>query len=153
MEATIDLDRIYDTLTAGTTDATLICDAIDDDRAVRDAIITLITNPTITRDGFHLLAKRPHTTEARELTEKATVHALQHPEDNDVTRITHAAEAIGLEADKRRDPQAHATCAYLYWLTGRDAEAAGHALTALALDEDTSLAALVITAIQQGVRR
>lgn len=153
MEATIDLDRIYDAITADEPDASPVCDAIGDHLAVRDAAITLISDPTLTRKQFRLLAERPRTPEARLLTEEVTTRVLQHPETADTARITRIARLIGAEAERRREPQPHAMSAYLHWLTGNDTEAAGHALTALVINEDTSLAALVITAIQQGIHR
>lgn len=152
MTTNTDIDRIYTTLGADTINAAIMCDAIAHDLALRDAIILRITAPALTRDEFRLLAEQPKSSEARELTERTTMRVLQHHDTTDTTHITRIAHLLGDEASQRRDPQAHATAAYLMWFAGDDRGAAEHALTALSLDDTTTLAALVITAIQRGIR-
>lgn len=46
----------------------------------------------------------------------------------------------------------HAAIAYLEWFAGDTGEALSHAMTALTIDEDCSLAAIVVTAIGRGIR-
>lgn len=149
---TIDLDLVHRTLTGSNPDIPFVVDAIDARVAFRDAVTGLIIDPGITLDEFHLLAEHTHDPRTRDLTCRIVRTALEHPEKLDMKRIARIAADIETEAGRRRDPQAHATTAYLYWLTGDDMKAARNAITALSIDEDTSLASLVMDAIGNRTR-
>lgn len=147
-----DVDTIHATLDTDEPDIRIVADAIGSGLAFRDAVVSLVIDPTITIEEFRLLAEHPHDPRTRALAYRVVRTAIEHPETLDMARITRIARAIGGEAGRRDDPQAHAAAAYLWWMVGDDPAAAGHALTALALDEDTSLAALVMAAIQRRTR-
>ena len=67
-------------------------------------------------------------------------------------RATALLESVTADAPDGYEAQPMAACAYLMWMADRSTVAAVRALKALALDDDCSLATLVLAAGEHGIR-
>lgn len=147
------VSNIHTHLTTDPLDIPLISDFILTGIHRRDAAIVAIIDPAVTPDAVATLLERPSSEESRAIIATVTTRAMREPEILDTPRIRRIAHGIAAEAASRNSSSLHATAAYLSWMIRDDREAADHALTALALDEDSSLAAIVLTLIDRRIAR
>ncbi|WP_190973051.1 hypothetical protein [Bifidobacterium rousetti] len=148
----IDTTRLYKAVNATPVDAATIVDAIEHDIHARDAIIQLTVNPTMTAAEFAETVEHPHDPDVIEQVEHTFTTVIGHPERFDTDRATRIAHAISQQGRLRENAQDYAAAAFLEWLAGDDHHAVIHALTALNIDEHTTLAGLVLQALRVHTR-
>ncbi|WP_214377077.1 DUF4192 family protein [Bifidobacterium colobi] len=105
---------------------------------------------------LHMLYAQPHSMESaavvmRELS-RAFKDAAYQPDTRRGERATALLESVTADAPDGYKAQPMASCAYLLWMADRSTAAAVRALKALALDDDCSLASLVLAASEHGIR-
>lgn len=130
-----------------------ISTAITDDIHHRDAIIALTIKPGMPPENADTLVKHPTSRQSRAILNRILERATWHPDTLDAPRISHIANSLAKEAILRKGAQLYATAAYLHWLIKDTRLAADEALAALAINEDTNLAMLVMAAIERNVQR
>lgn len=123
--------------------------------AVRDAlIVSLVANPEkIDFEQLMAFATKPHETQNRALMKSLLSESFEHlrPDDD---RCHAGLNMLAMMADRLPTPydvQPLAVIAYTLWYMG-DARSAVVALHCLDKDEDCSLAALVFSAVDRGVK-
>ncbi|MBT1171010.1 hypothetical protein [Bifidobacterium sp. SO4] len=144
---------IHTTLTQDEPDTTFVCDFIESDIHRRDAAIAITLDPALTISSIETLMDEPRTPAARHIMTTVLNRAIREPMILDTPRIRDTADRIAHEACHRTSAPLHATAAYLYWTIRDDRQASEQAITALAIDEGTNLAILVVAAIDRGVAR
>lgn len=130
-----------------------ISTAITDDIHHRDAIIALAIGPGMPSENADALVKHPTSRESRATLTRILERATWHPDTLDALRIRRIADNLVKEAILRKNAQLCATAAYLHWLIEDTKRAVDEALAALAINEDTNLAMLVMAAIERNIRR
>ncbi len=123
--------------------------------SMRDAMI-LASMREMDGGELHMLYAQPHSMESaavvtRELS-RAFEDAAYQPDTRRGERAMALLESVMADAPDGYEAQPMASCAYLLWIFDRSTAAAVRALKALALDDDCSLATLVLAASEHGIR-
>ncbi|KFI96874.1 MULTISPECIES: hypothetical protein [Bifidobacterium] len=123
--------------------------------AVRDALIATVIDDTLNVDDMLAYATDPRSERAREGMTALLTRAFKDPDARiDNARLECALKTLDTMAGWPRmyAVQPHAAIAYLAWLAGRDtAEPVRHAMTALLIDQDCTLAAIVMSVVSRGI--
>ena len=117
--------------------------------SMRDALI-LAALREMGGGELHMLYARPHSMESAAVVtcelSRAFKDADCQPDMRRWGRATALLESVTADAPDGYEAQPMAACAYLMWMADRSTVAAVRALKALALDDDCSLATLVLAA-------
>ena len=123
--------------------------------SMRDALI-LAALREMGGGELHMLYARPHSMESAAVVtcelSRAFKDADCQPDMRRWGRATALLESVTADAPDGYEAQPMAACAYLMWMADRSTVAAVRALKALALDDDCSLATLVLAAGEHGIR-
>lgn len=126
-----------------------LAESINHSYAMRDAVLLAAVDDTLDRDTFARIIKDPHGT--KDEMERRLTRTYQHPDSIPRIRVEHIADGLAREGTHQHLAHPLASAAYLHWVLGDYQIAADLANTALQIDEDTSLAAIVISAICHGI--
>ncbi|MBW3089201.1 hypothetical protein [Bifidobacterium miconisargentati] len=121
-----------------------------DSKSIRDALLLSVIDSRLTRDMLLGVAADPHTPETRELVGRTLTNGFENPDAKpDCERFARAfLTLIDLSAasdEPEYESQPLAAAAWLAWWAG-DKDAGMLASAALAIDEENSLATLVLAA-------
>lgn len=123
--------------------------------SMRDALI-LAALREMGGGELHMLYARPHSMESAAVVTCELSWAFKdadcQPDMRRWGRATALLESVTADAPDGYEAQPMAACAYLMWMADRSTVAAVRALKALALDDDCSLATLVLAAGEHGIR-
>ncbi|NEG95686.1 hypothetical protein GFD17_02735 [Bifidobacterium sp. SMB2] len=123
--------------------------------AVRDALIVTVIDDTLGVDDMLAYATDPRSERAREGMTALLTRAFKDPDARiNSERLNCALKTLDTMAGWPRAyaVQPHAAMGYLTWLAGRDtAEPVRHAMTALLIDQDCTLAAIVMSVCSRGI--
>lgn len=126
-----------------------LAETINRSYAVRDAVLLASIDDTMDADTFGRIVEDPHGT--KDEMERRLTHAYQHPDGIPRIRTRRIADGLAQEGKNRHLAHPLASAAYLHWIIGNYQTAIDLAYAALSIDEDTSLAAIVISAICRGI--
>ena len=126
-----------------------LAETINHSYAIRDAVLLAAIDDTMDADTFSHIVEDPHGT--KDEMERRLTHTYQHPDSIPHIRTRRIADGLAQQGLNRHMAHPLASAAYLHWILGDYQIAVDLANTALQIDEDTSLAAIVISAICHGI--
>lgn len=129
-------------------DVAALCDLVEADRRLRDAVMMRIIDPALTYEEFDAIARsgRADADSCRSvrLIERIIVGGPRNPSPDDGRRVMTFAEGIACEAWERDSADLHAVAGYLMWVCGDRGTCGLEARAALMIDRDTALAKLIL---------
>lgn len=146
----ITIARIWHTVQdANANDLASLAEEINHSYAIRDAVLVAAIDDTMDAATFANIAANPHGT--KDEMERRLTRAYQYPDSIPRIRVQRIADGLAKEGTHQHLAHPLASAAYLHWVLGDYQTAVDLANTALQIDEDTSLAAIVVSAICHGI--
>lgn len=129
-------------------DVAALCDLVEADRRLRDAVMMRIVDPSLTYEEFDAIVRSDGTgadsRRSARLVERIIIGGPRNPSPDDGMRIMTFAEGIACEAWERNAADLHAAAGYLMWVCGDRGTCGLEARAALMIDPDTALAKLIL---------
>ncbi|RYQ65496.1 hypothetical protein [Bifidobacterium pseudolongum] len=140
-------------------DLALLADLLGQSLSFRDAFIAYILAPSeVSAEDMYLFESAPQSPETGNRMSAILNTRFTDGSKPDTDMFDRARDLMWIVAgvageNTRCAAQTRAVVAYLYWWEGNDEEAIPAAMEALSLDEDCTLASIVMTAVVRNVHR